>query len=77
MYQPVGDAVRIQQSDSVLLRNNIFWVDAGYDIYVTNDSQTGFESDYNTLFTTGTGKAGGMGDRFGGAAIYGPGGLAV
>ena len=38
-------------------------------LYVANDSQTGFDSDYNTLFTTGTGKLAEWGDRFGGAAI--------
>ena len=38
------------------LRNNILWVTAGYDIYVSADSQTGFASDFNDLYTTGTGQ---------------------
>ena len=32
------------------LRNNILWVEAGYDLYVTPDSQVGFNSDYNLLY---------------------------
>ncbi len=36
IYQQVGDAVRVQQSSSnVTLRNNILWVQAGYDLYVS------------------------------------------
>ena len=40
------------------LRNNILWVEAGYDISVAADSQVGFQSDYNDLYTTGSGKIG-------------------
>ncbi len=59
IYQQVGDAVRVQQSSSnVTLRNNILWVQAGYDLYVTPDSQVGFNSDYNLLYTVGAGKLG-------------------
>ncbi len=57
VYQEVGDAIRIQgSSQNVRLRNNILWVDAGYDLYVASDSQVGFNSDYNNLHTTGSGK---------------------
>ncbi len=50
VYQEVGDAIRIQgSSQNVWLRNNILWVDAGYDLYVASDSQVGFNSDYNLL----------------------------
>lgn len=50
VYQPVGDAVRIgMQSQDVALLNNILLIDAGYDIFVSPNSQTGFVSDYNLL----------------------------
>ncbi len=58
VYQQVGDAVRVQSSSNVTLRNNILWVQAGYDIYVPPDSQVGFTSDYNLLYTAGAGKVG-------------------
>ena len=60
MGDPVrGDAVRIEgNSQYVQLRNNILWVEEGYDISVANDSQVGFQSDYNLLYTTGSGKLG-------------------
>ena len=51
IYQPVGDAIRIQDSSqNISLLNNILWVQAGYDLYVTPDSQTGFQSNYNLFF---------------------------
>ncbi len=57
IYQPVGDAIRIQgNSSDISLENNILWVQAGYDLYVTADSEQGFSSDYNDLYTTATGK---------------------
>ncbi|KKL90119.1 hypothetical protein LCGC14_1907880, partial [marine sediment metagenome] len=50
IFQEVGDAVRVQGSSSdVLLRNNILWVNAAYDIFVASDSLSGFSSDYNLL----------------------------
>jgi hypothetical protein len=50
IYQIVGDGIRVQGgSRNVQVRNNILWVDSGYDIYVTLDSQAGFNSDYNLL----------------------------
>ena len=50
IYQLVGDAVRLEAgTNRVKLRNNIISVQAGYDISVGNDSQTGFESNYNVL----------------------------
>src|SRR5262249_52542497 len=59
VYQAVGDAVKIDGgTQNVSLRNNILWVDAGYDLRVAADSETGLLSDYNTLYTTGTGKLG-------------------
>ncbi len=59
IYQPVGNAVRVQDgSNGTRLRNNILWVDAGYNLYVTPDSQAGFNSDYNLLVTSGAGQVG-------------------
>ena len=59
VYQEVGDAVLVENgSEGVLLRNNILWVDSGYAINVDADSLQGFDSDYNLLQTTGTGKLG-------------------
>jgi Malectin domain/Right handed beta helix region/Periplasmic copper-binding protein (NosD) len=53
----VGDGVRlVNQANNIELIDNIIWADSGYGIYVANDSQTGFWSDYNTLFADGTGK---------------------
>ena len=56
-YTPSGDLVRIENGSSdVEVRDNIFWTAAGYDLYVANDSQSGFFSDYNDLHASGTGK---------------------
>src|SRR5262249_14630907 len=53
IYQPVGDAVRVQvNSANVRLQNNILWVESGYDVFVATNSQTGFTSNYN-LFHQG------------------------
>jgi hypothetical protein len=58
-YAPTGDNVRIQSSSTeVEVRGNVMWAQAGYDIYVANDSQSGFFSDYNNLYATGEGKVG-------------------
>ena len=55
LYQVSGNAVRVDTSSiNVELRNNIIWVLAGYDIYVADNSRTGFNSDFNDLFI-GTG----------------------
>ena len=49
-YAPGGDNIRIQNgAQEVEVRNNILWAETGYDIYVANNSQGGFFSDYNTL----------------------------
>ena len=42
--------------DGISLENNILWTQAGYDLYVTPDSEQGFSSDYNDLYTTASGK---------------------
>jgi hypothetical protein len=57
VYQPVGDALRLEQNArNVLVSNNILWVDAGYALDIAADSQVGFQSDYNLLHVTGTGQ---------------------
>jgi hypothetical protein len=52
--QGVGNAIQVQASSNVRLRNNIVRVQAGYGLYVANDSHTKFSSD-NNLFSVGTG----------------------
>ncbi len=52
-----GDNIRLQSgSSNVEIQGNILWAESGYDIYVANDSQSGFHSDYNNLYQTGSGK---------------------
>ncbi|HEY6564647.1 MAG TPA: right-handed parallel beta-helix repeat-containing protein, partial [Pirellulaceae bacterium] len=54
VFQAVGDGIRLQNvSQGSTLRNNVVTVDAGYDIYVSPNSQAGFSSNYN-LFHQGT-----------------------
>jgi parallel beta-helix repeat protein len=56
IYQAVGGAVELQGGvRDVQLTNNILWVDSGPAINVANDSQVGFQSDYNLFYTQGTG----------------------
>ncbi|RLB07355.1 MAG: hypothetical protein DRG59_06530, partial [Deltaproteobacteria bacterium] len=56
-YTATGDNIRLTTgANNVEIRNNILWTEDGYDIYVANDSQTGFYSDYNLLHASGTGK---------------------
>ena len=58
VYQVSGDAVRLDSSAfNVKLRNNIVWVQAGYDVYVADNSRTGFNSDYNDLYIGNGGSA--------------------
>ena len=53
VYQPTGNAVQIQNSSqNIVLRNNILWAKAGYDISVDSTSEQGFRSDYNDLVIT-------------------------
>ena len=57
LFAPSGDNVDISGGSSAIeLLNNIFWAESGYDISVANDSQSGFFSDYNDLYSSGTGK---------------------
>ncbi len=57
LYAPAGDNLRVESGSSdVEVRNNIFWAEQGYDLFIANDSQTGFFSDFNDLHSSGTGK---------------------
>ncbi len=59
LYSPVGDLIRISGgSSNVDVRNNVLWNESGYGIHVANDSQRGFFSDYNNLYSSGTGRIG-------------------
>ncbi len=59
VYQLAGDAVDINTSSSYLsLENNILWTQGGFDLNVDATSEVGFHSDYNDLYTTGTGQLG-------------------
>ena len=52
-----GDGIRLEGSASGNhIRDNIVWTQNGYDLYVANDSQLAFDSDYNDLFTNGDGR---------------------
>jgi hypothetical protein len=56
LYAPAGDNLRVEDGSSdVEVRNNVFWAESGYDIYVADDSQAGFFSDFNTLHASGSG----------------------
>ena len=56
VYELVGDDVDVNDSSiNTLIENNILWVEAGYDLNVAPDSEQGFSSDFNDLFTMGTG----------------------
>ncbi|MEO6842783.1 MAG: right-handed parallel beta-helix repeat-containing protein [Bradyrhizobium sp.] len=57
IHSYIGDAIHLTASAyNVEIVSNIIWADTGYGIYVDNNSQNGFWSDYNTLYETGTGK---------------------
>jgi parallel beta-helix repeat protein len=58
-YAPEGDAIHLRNAASnVEVRGNIIWTRSGYGIYVANDSQTGFFSDYNNLYADQGGRIG-------------------
>ena len=59
IYQLTGDAVNVAANVSNLqLLDNILWVAAGYDLDIPATSQNGFTSDFNLLYTTGSGSIG-------------------
>ncbi len=68
VYQSAaGNALRVggfgYTATNVFVRNNIFSVAQGYAVQVDPASQVGFNSDYNALVTTGTGKIGNWSSR--------------
>ena len=55
----LGNAVQVDGGTvGAELLNNILWAQAGYDIAVAANSEVGFQSDYNDLYTTGAGNLG-------------------
>ncbi|MEQ1830459.1 MAG: PA14 domain-containing protein, partial [Pirellula sp.] len=66
VHQQASEAIRIQQSSGLLLRNNIFWADGvlgNVAMLVTSSGQTGFAADYNAFLVTnsaGVGQWGGV-----------------
>ncbi|WP_158080989.1 right-handed parallel beta-helix repeat-containing protein, partial [Pelomonas sp. KK5] len=58
-YALTGDNLRTEGgSTEVEVQNNVMWAAGGYDLYIANDSRYGIFSDYNDLFTSGSGKIG-------------------
>ncbi|MDB5358544.1 MAG: hypothetical protein JWN24_4997, partial [Phycisphaerales bacterium] len=56
-YSTAGNNVQVDGASSrTELLDNIFQADGGYDVFVADDSRTGFFSDYNDLYSTGAGK---------------------
>jgi parallel beta-helix repeat protein len=57
--QETGNAIQVDGAAvNAHVENNILWSQSGYDIAVAADSQQGFQSDYNDLYTTGSGNLG-------------------
>ena len=64
VYQLAGDALRVSldlnntRLNSSRVRNNLLWTSGAgsYALNVSNDSDTGFVSDFNNLYATGTAK---------------------
>ncbi len=56
-YTPVGTHVKVTGgSQHVHVYYNILWTADGYNLFIANDSTTGFDSDHNVLHTSGSGK---------------------
>ncbi|HYV35524.1 MAG TPA: right-handed parallel beta-helix repeat-containing protein, partial [Gemmataceae bacterium] len=59
VFQPTGDGIDVANfASNVIVRNNILWAQSGFDINVSPNSEVGFQSDYNDLYSTGTGAVG-------------------
>ena len=59
IYEPQGDGIdALDDAENLRLLDNIVWVQSGYDISVAANSEVGFSSDYNILYTSGTGQVG-------------------
>ena len=55
IFQPLGDAIRVQGGTVGLDAANI-WTQTGYDLFIDSNSQVGYKSDYNVLYTTSSGR---------------------
>ena len=56
-YAATGDNIRIEGgAANVELLNNTLWAEGGYDLFVANDSRSGFFSDYNDLYASRAGR---------------------
>src|SRR5581483_10823441 len=47
----------------MVVMNNVLWAQAGYDLNLSDDAGIGFQSDYNDLYVTGTGKVARISNR--------------
>lgn len=64
IFEPTADGIYATTSDNIHLRNNIIWTQAGYGVFIADDSQNDFTSDYNDFYRTGAGRIGyWQGDR--------------
>ncbi len=56
-YSPTQNNIQVDNGSSdVEILNNILWTGGGYDIAIDNASRTGYFSDYNDLYSTGSGQ---------------------
>ena len=56
-YSPNANNIEVDGgSADVEILNNILWTGGGYDIYVDSSSRSGFFSDYNDLYSSGSGQ---------------------
>ena len=57
IVQAVGDGIRVTDaSEHVQLWNNIIQVDTGFAMSIASNSQSGWQSDYNLIYTPGAGQ---------------------
>ena len=57
IFSTTGDLIRVEAgSSAVEMLNNVLWTEGGFDLFVADDSHSGFFSDYNDLYSTGTGQ---------------------
>lgn len=54
IYVPSGSGIRLEGAiDDVVIRNNIISAASGFGLFVEAESQFGYDSDFNNLFSTG------------------------
>ena len=56
VYEATPANIFVGGSSQVEIRNNILWAENGFDIYVNSDGTSGYFSDYNDLYSSGTGE---------------------